>query len=141
MRLSTKTLASLLVVTAVAATVPIPFAEFEIAANIAADSNIDEYGVKLFDRSRTVAVAQLIAHPQRMTIEFTASAQIVSIDLPDSFAGNEFRQFRLLSRAGRLLAYLDGILLSDLVFDAMVSEAALYGTGKISVEMVRVTAV
>jgi len=126
---------------AAAATMAIVFAEFEIAVNIAADSNIDEYGVKLFDRSRTVAVAQLIAHPQRMTIEFTASAQIVSIDLPDSFAGNEFRQFRLLSQSGRLFAYLDGILLSDLVFDAVVGEAAIYGTGKISVEMVRVTAV
>ena len=123
------------------AAIAIQYAEFEIAVNIAADSNIDEYGLKLFDRSLTSALAHLVAYPKRMAIEFTASAHTVSIDLPDSYVGNEFRQFRLLSQAGRLTAYLDGILLSDLGFADKVTEALIFGRGEISVEMVRLTAV
>jgi hypothetical protein len=119
---------------------PVTFAEFDLAINLAAgDSSIDEYGVKLLNKARPAAVAQLIARPLRKMIEFTASSQTVSIDLPDSFVGDEFRQFRLVHQSGRLSAHLDGILLSDLGLITEVTEAVIFGTSEISVEMVRAT--
>jgi hypothetical protein len=117
----------------------VPFAEFGLAANLSAgDGPGGSYGLRLLDGSGA-SVAHLTASPAEMKIKLEALSKVVSIDLPDSFVGSEIRQFRLVSQGGRLSAHLDGIFLSDLPFAAEVSEAAIYGTSDISIEMVRLT--
>lgn len=117
----------------------VTFADFALAANLSGgEGETGSYGLKLLDGSAAV-LAQLSAWPAEMKVKLEASSKTVSIDLPDSFVGSEFRQFRLVCNAGRLSAHLDGILLSELPFDANVSKAAIYGSGDIAVEMVRLT--
>jgi hypothetical protein len=76
-----------------------------------------------------------------MVINFGTDDQSISIDLPDAFVGNEFRQFRLVRQAGQLSAYLDGIALGEVPYDKKVVEAAIVGTKSLTVEMVRLTSI
>ena len=119
----------------------VPFGEFELAVNLSAgDVNISEsFGLELLGIDN--GAARLTANPEKMVINFEADSQTLTIDLPDTFVGNEFRQFRLVRQAGRLSAYLDGIALGELPYDQDVVEAAIVGASSLTVEMVRLTAI
>jgi GH43 family beta-xylosidase len=120
---------------------PVPFDEFELAINLSSDDTtiLGSYGLELLGVNSSSA--HLTASPEKMAINFEADGQTLSIDLPDTFVGNEFRQFRLVRQAGQLSAYLDGIALGELPYDKNVVEAAILGTSSLTVEMVRLTAI
>lgn len=119
----------------------VPFAKFELAVNLSGgDVNTSEsFGLEL--RGLDNGAARLTANPEKMVINFEADSQALSIDLPNTFVGNEFRQFRLVRQAGQLSAYLDGIALGKLPYDKDVAEAAIVGASSLTVEMVRLTAI
>jgi len=61
------------------------------------------------------------------------------VELPDSFVGDEFRQFRVVCQNEIALAYLDGILIAELPGVLNISSASIFGHSGISIEMLRLT--
>ena len=122
--------------------VELPFAEFQIAVNIAVNEETDaaSYGVLLYEKVDSPA-ASLSIFPGEMSVRFESGGESVDINLPDAFTGNEYRQLRLIRSAGTLMAYLDGIRLSELPLKSKVSAGSVFGTVPISIEMLRVTAI
>ena len=119
----------------------LPISDFDLAVNLASVAGPSVgHGVELIDEHGR-SIAGVTAQPGEMKITFAGCGNVRELDLPETFVGDEIRQFRLVRKNGRLSSYLDGIFLAELPFDRDVSEAAIFGTGPITVEMIRLTAI
>jgi len=118
----------------------IGFADFELAANLAlADSaKIGDYGVVIYDGDRKIA-GRLTAHPSRQKIALTVNEHTVEVDLPESFTGDEYRQFRIVKQSGSTSAYLDGICVAELPSVSNASRGEIYSSVPVKIEMLRLT--
>ena len=77
--------------------------------------------------------------PGKHVLEFELADKNSRIDLPIAFEGNEMRQFRIVSKGGRSIAYLDGIAVAELTADIKVTDAAVFIDSEAIIDMIRVT--
>jgi hypothetical protein len=124
--------------TVASATLNVPYENFEIAANLALsdDSVKGEYGIELLSEQ---PACRLAIDPANRSIVFWAGGDERRVELPDSFVGDEFRQFRVVCKNERALAYLDGIFIGDMPSVLAISSASIFGQSGISIEMIRLT--
>jgi GH43 family beta-xylosidase len=120
----------------------VPYGEFELAVNLALQSGDrrDEYGITLLDRERRPLV-RFTARPQNRVMALEVDGQPTNVNLPDSFVGTEFRQFRLVLRSGTMTAYLDGIELAQAPCRAEITDAAIISTSTTAIDMIRLTGI
>jgi GH43 family beta-xylosidase len=116
----------------------IPFENFELAANLATDPAASgSYGIVF--RTGHREIVRLIVSASSDTVTFAAGSRNTEIKLPESFSGNELRQFRIVKSSSDTTAYLDGIHLATLKSDEDITLAAIFGHQQINVEMLRLT--
>jgi len=85
------------------------------------------------------STCRLAIDPANRTIVFSSADKEREVDLPDSFVGDEFRQFRIVSQDRKASAHLDGILIGELPTTQKIFSASVFGHSGISIEMLRVT--
>ena len=116
----------------------IPFENFEVAANLSLSaSSAAAYGIEL--KNIVGEVARLAASPSRSTIIFNVNGENAKLGLPESFSGNEFRQFKIIARSGSVSAYLDGIHLATTSAPSRFTSGVLFSEEQLNVDMLRVT--
>ena len=127
---------------AVSASFILPPTDVEVAANLAVDAQSQgaQYGIRLFD-TEGKKLSQLAASTSDAQLIFEVGDQRFPAALPKAFVGNEFRQFRIVCRAGACYATFDGIEIANLAARGTPAGAALFSTADLMVDMVRVTAI
>jgi hypothetical protein len=118
---------------------PIPYSDFEFAANLAGDG-VSDHGLSFLDESGA-SLIKIIARANEAAITIDLAESSLSIDLPEAFVGNEYRQFKVVKIANEISTYLDGILLTTQTFSRKVARAAIIGTAETQIDMVRLTAI
>lgn len=116
------------------------FTLLDFAANIRSTgpTSANDFGLLLVESGGREAVRLTIG--AKVSLEVDRERRIMS--LPEGWLIAEMRQYRLLVHDGRLIVYLENIVLSESPFVARhVSPAIFSSGGAIVIEMVRATAI
>jgi hypothetical protein len=61
--------------------------------------------------------------------------------MPSGISAGEMLQLKITMLNGQATAYIDGVAAAELPGDGDVQEAAIFGSGALEIDMIRVTAV
>ena len=96
----------------------VPYTNFEVTANmVGAD---DGYGLFFIDGEGEVG-AFLTVYSDERRIVFFSAGETVTVDLPDGFESEEFRQYQVVFLNGQAIAALEGVELGELPAPANLS--------------------
>jgi hypothetical protein len=120
----------------VLASFDIPYTDFEVATNMAPLGE-GEYGV-LFLEGNDEIVGRMSTAFGKHKVLFEMAGTKLETELHE-FDRREFKQFRVVCRDGKAIAYLDGTELGERECSAGLATAAIFADGGIAVEMIRLT--
>ncbi|HEY2867824.1 MAG TPA: hypothetical protein VGJ02_12090, partial [Pyrinomonadaceae bacterium] len=122
----------------VSAVFNVPYKNFELTANLIGSA--DGYGLFFIDDDGQVA-AFLTVYSDERRIVFFSAGETVTVDLPEGFESEEFRQYQVVFLNGRAIAGLEGVELAELAAAADVTRVAVYAEAEATVDMIRLTAI
>ncbi|HEX2640947.1 MAG TPA: hypothetical protein VHL50_10265, partial [Pyrinomonadaceae bacterium] len=119
------------------------FGQIALAANIRLNgdtASFYEFGFELVGESPTSVLRMTVDNSRNVRLEYDGGDGTFA--LPEAWQPQEYYQYRLLARRGKIYVYLDGTLLGETQFTAADFKPAIFcrGTG-IALDMVRATAV
>ena len=119
------------------------FGQIDLAANIRLDGGTEgffEFGFELAGESPSSLFRMTVDNSRNVRLDYDGGDGMFA--LPEAWQPQEYYQYRLLVRGGKIYVYLDGILLGESRYTAADFKPAIFcrGTG-IALDMVRATAV
>jgi GH43 family beta-xylosidase len=119
------------------------FGQIDFAANIRLNGDTEsfyEFGFELAGESPSSVLRMSVDNSRNVRLEYDGGNETFA--LPEAWQPQEYYQYRLLARRGKIYVYIDGLLLGESQFTAADFKPAIFcrGTG-IALDMVRATAV